>query len=43
MLTHKGTQELKTARLTLRKFTPEDAAAMYNNWAKDERVCKYLT
>ncbi len=43
MLTHKGTQELKTERLTLRRFRPEDAKEMYNNWAKDERVCKFLT
>lgn len=43
MLTHKGTQELKTQRITLRKFTPEDAYDMYHNWAKDERVCKFLT
>ncbi len=43
MLTHKGTQTIKTERLTLRRFTVEDAEAMYNNWAKDERVCKFLT
>lgn len=43
MLTHKGTQEIKTERLTLRRFRPEDAKDMYNNWAKDERVCKFLT
>lgn len=43
MLTHKGTQTIKTERLTLRKFVFEDANAMYENWAKDERVTKYLT
>lgn len=43
MFTHKGTQELRTERLILRKFTPEDYKEMYNNWAKDERVCKFLT
>ncbi|MBQ8001682.1 MAG: GNAT family N-acetyltransferase [Ruminococcus sp.] len=43
MLTHKGTQTIKTERLVLRQFTPEDAQAMYNNWAKDERVTKFLT
>lgn len=43
MLTHKGTQEIRTDRLTLRKFTPEDAYDMYHNWAKDERVCRFLT
>lgn len=43
MLTHKGTQTIKTERLLLRKFTPDDAQAMFNNWAKDERVTKFLT
>lgn len=40
---HKGTQPLQTERLTLRRFTAEDAEEMYNTWAKDERVTKYLT
>ena len=43
MLTQKGTQTLTTARLTLRRFTPEDAEAMYETWANDERVTRYLT
>lgn len=43
MLTHKGTQTIHTERLTLRKFVFEDAKAMYENWAKDERVTKFLT
>lgn len=43
MLTHKGTQTLRTSRLTLRRFTPEDAAAMFQNWASDGRVTRYLT
>lgn len=43
MLSHKGTQTITTKRLVLRKFVPEDAEAMYENWAKDERVTKYLT
>lgn len=43
MLTHKGTQKLKTERLILRQFRPEDAHDMYHNWAKDERVCRFLT
>lgn len=42
MLTHKGTQTIKTERLTLRKFTLDDAQDMYNNWANDERVTKYM-
>lgn len=43
MLTHKGTQTIVTPRLTLRRFTPEDAEAMFRNWANDGRVTKYLT
>ena len=43
MLTQKGTKTLTTERLTLRRFTREDAQAMYENWAKDERVTRYLT
>ena len=30
---HKGTKELRTERLLLRRFTPADAQAMYDNWA----------
>ena len=43
MLTHKGTQTIKTPRLTLRRFTIDDARAMYDNWAGDEAVTKFLT
>lgn len=43
MLIHKGTQELCTKRLKLRKFTLLDAAYMYKNYATDERVTKFLT
>lgn len=43
MLTHKGMQTIKTERLTLRKFTVDDARAMFENWANDERVTRYLT
>ena len=43
MITHKGTQTLFTERLTLRKFTVDDAQAMFENWANDERVTRYLT
>ena len=43
MLRHKGTRELKTPRLTLRRFTVEDAEAMYNNWASDPEVTRYVT
>ena len=43
MLTHKGTQTIRTARLTLRRFTVEDAQQMYDNWASDARVTRFLT
>ena len=43
MMTHKGTQPLKTDRLILRRFTPDDARAMFENWANDERVTRYVT
>lgn len=38
-----GTCRLETKRLILRRFTMEDAADMYNNWASDAEVTKYLT
>ncbi len=43
MITHKGTQTIHTERLILRKFTVDDAQAMFENWASDERVTRYLT
>lgn len=43
MLTHIGTQENKTERLILRRFKPEDAEVMFNTWANDEKVTKFLT
>lgn len=42
MITHKGTQTLTTPRLTLRRFTPADAPAMYQNWASDPEVPLYV-
>lgn len=38
-----GTRTLETDRLFLRKFTPEDAVDMYENWASDPEVTKFLT
>lgn len=40
---HKGTQTLETERLILRRFEPNDAKAMFANWASDSEVTKYLT
>ena len=43
MLTHKGTRELRTERLTLRKYLMSDAEAMYKNYLTDERVTRFLS
>ncbi len=40
---HLGTQMLATKRLTLRRFTTEDAEDMFYNWSGDPEVTKYLT
>ena len=40
---HKGTKILKTQRLVLRPFTTADAEAMFENWANDKEVTKFLT
>ena len=42
MLTHKGTQRIETNRLILRPFTVDDAQAMFDNWASDPEVTKFL-
>ncbi len=40
---HKGTKELETNRPKLRRFKLDDAEEMFNNWASDEKVAKFLT
>ena len=40
---HKGTQTLYTSQLILRRFTSDDAQAMFDNWANDPRVTRFLT
>lgn len=40
---HLGTVRLQTERLILRRFTVEDAPAVYANWASDPEVTRYLT
>ena len=40
---HLGTITIETPRLILRQFVPEDAQAMYENWACDPEVTKFLT
>jgi len=39
---HIGTVRLETERLILRRFTAEDAAAMFANWANDPEVAQYV-
>ena len=41
-MNHQGTKRLETDRLILRPFAVGDATAMYNNWASDPDVTKYL-
>ncbi len=40
---HCGTQTIETDRLILRPFVLSDYLPMYNNWASDDNVSKYLT
>ena len=42
-MNHLGAKTLETERLILRPFKLSDAEAMYNNWANDPDVTKYLT
>lgn len=42
-LHHIGTQRMETERLILRPYTPDDAQAMYRNWANSKEVTRYLT
>ena len=39
---HTGTPELETDRLLLRRLLPQDAPQMYENWAKDPAVTRFL-
>lgn len=43
MLTHKGTQTIETPRLILRRAVPSDAQPMFDNWASDPEVTRFLT
>ncbi len=42
-MNHLGTVTLETERLILRKTLKSDYIPMFNNWANDERVTRYLT
>lgn len=39
---HLGTRRLETDRLILRPFVMKDVGAMFENWASDEQVTRYL-
>ena len=39
---HTGTSELETDRLLLRRLLPQDAPQMYENWANDPAVTRFL-
>ena len=43
MITHKGTAELHTKRLRLRRFVKSDDISMYKNYATDQRVAQFLS
>ena len=38
-----STIKLETKRLILRRFTLDDSYQMYNNWASDDEVTKFMT
>lgn len=40
---HKGTKRLETKRLILRQYRVDDAEDMFNHWASDPEVTKFLT
>ena len=40
---HHGTARLETEWLVLRRFAVEDAQDMFDNWASDPEVAKYVT
>jgi len=42
-ITHKGTVTLETERLLLRRFVADDAQEMFENYASDDEVTRYLT
>lgn len=43
MINHKGTNSIETTRLLLRRFEAGDASSMFDNWASDPLVCKFLS
>lgn len=43
LMDHKGTKTLETERLILRKTLDSDVEHMFNNWANDDKVTKFLS
>ena len=39
---HIGTKTIETPRLILRRFTQEDSRSVFENWASDEEVTRYM-
>lgn len=42
MLDHSGTVKIETERLVMRRFNIDDVDSMFNNWASDNDICKYM-
>lgn len=42
-MNHQGTKIMDTSRLRLRPFEMKDARPMFDNWASDPEVAKYVT
>lgn len=42
-MNHIGTRTIETERLILRKSRREDAQAMFDNWASDDKVTRFMT
>lgn len=41
-MNHKGTVQIETERLLLRRFTLDDTAAAFRNWTGDDKVTEFL-
>ena len=39
---HKGTFQIQTERLILRRFTINDIEVAFRNWTSDDKVTEYL-
>lgn len=43
MMTIEKLPTLKTSRLTLRRFSPDDGQQIFDNYASDPMVARYVT